>query len=149
MEDGFIIEDALLFIKQGIIENFLNEEEESRTEFVGKYGSQNSDEAEIPVYSIFDSESGEETEIICTTLLMKILGFYIAHHITFDAYFGANQVFKVGHTSYLRRRLFDNGFQTCVLHKFKFVATAETETTKKAQHIEKAILRELAARGNF
>ena len=62
---------------------------------------------------------------------MKIPGFYVAHHITFDAYFGANQVCKVGHTSDQRRRLLDNAFQTCFLHSFKFVATVETETTKK------------------
>lgn len=42
---------------------------------------------------------------------MKIPGFYVAHHITFDAYFGANQVFKVGHSSGLRRQLIETLFE--------------------------------------
>lgn len=75
---------------------------------------------------------------------MKIPGFYIAHHITFDAYFGANHVFKVGHTGDLRRRLQDNAFQTCFLHKFKHALTVETKTTKEAQDLEKDVLGDLA-----
>lgn len=75
---------------------------------------------------------------------MKIPGFYIAHHITFDAHFGANHVFKVGHTGDLRRRLQDNAFQTCFLHKFKCALTVETKTTKEAQDLEKDVLGDLA-----
>lgn len=80
---------------------------------------------------------------------MKIPGFYIAHHLTFDAYFGANQVFKIGLTSDLRRRLQDNAFETCFLHKFTYVATIETDTTKRAQQIEKAVLQALVKRSNL
>lgn len=78
---------------------------------------------------------------------MKIPGFYVAHHMTFDAYFGTNQVFKVGHTSDLKRRLHDNAFRTCFLHKFIYAATVETETVKKAK--ETAVLRELEKRGKL
>ena len=77
---------------------------------------------------------------------MKIPGFYVAHHVTFDAYLGANQVFKVGHTGDLWRRCNTTCSEPA---SCTFAATVETKAAEEVRQVETGLLRELTRRGNL
>ncbi len=67
-------------------------------------------------------------------------GVYLAHHPWLDYPHGAGEIYKVGHSEDLSRRIHDSAYTTCYTLGWRYAATYELASKEDAERLETAVL---------